>query len=352
MLRPSPRQPSTTRRRLLRRGGATLGGAALAGLAGCSAAEFGFVGGDDLPEYATWLPAPDRVLLDPTDAGDEQAATLRRFYPFSVRNWPDVGARLEAAGVEAEGNFEADEDDFVTEYEDGHVHPVLPLGPRDAGLEVASNRGLSVLETGMDDSAVVEAFEGYRTVPEPFERVGEYEGYELLALSDSPWTVGVRNGMVVEGFQSAGFPTPILRDPRAVVEAVVDARNGSGRYVEANDALGELVSHLGIGTYVDGNTYSRAIGGSVDGSGGNATGGSETETPEPEPLVTGTATTLDAERTTARFVAVFESAEVASTEHLSTERNERPFEDWEDVESRVDGRTVVVEGTREYDLGG
>jgi hypothetical protein len=345
MLRPSPRQPSTTRRRLLRRGGATLGGATLAGLAGCSAVDPGFVGDDDpeLPEYATWLPAPDRVLLDPADAEDEQAATLRRFYPFAVRNWPDVGARLETLGVEAEGNFAADEDDFVTEYEDGHVHPVLPLGPRDAGLEVTSNRGLSVLETGMDDSAVVEAFERHERAPEPFERVGEYEGYELLAVPDSPWTVGVRDGVVVEGFQSAGFPMPVLREPRAVVEAVVDARNGEDRYVDADGAVDTLVSHLGTGTYVRGQTY----------PGPTATSGSgadETATPAPTPLVDGTARTLDGETFENRFVAVFESASAASVERLSAERSERPFEDWSDVETRVEGRAVVVTGTSESNV--
>jgi len=349
MPRPSPRQPSTTRRRLLRRGGATLGGATLAGLAGCSTVEFGFVGGDDLPHYATWLPAPDRVLLDPADAEDEQAATLRRSYPFAVRNWPDIGARLEATGTEAEGDFEADGDDFVTEYEDGHVHPVLPLGPRDAGLEVASNRGLSVLETGLDDSAIVEAFESYATVPEPFERVGEYEGYELLALPDSPWTVGVRDGVVVEGFRSTGFPMRILRDPRAVVGAVVDARNGEGRYVDADGAVGALVSHLGTGTLVRGQTYpGPTTSAGPTANSGNGTDG--TATPAPTSLVDGTARTLDGETFENRFVAVFESAAAASVERLSTERSERPFEDWTDVETRVEGRVVVVTGTSESNL--
>jgi hypothetical protein len=278
------------------------------------------------------------VLRSPEDADDPAVATQRRYYPFRATVYDDVAAHLEATGARAAGPLNATEDDYETPYEGGYVHPVLDVRPDDVGLAVRSNRGLSVLETSLDDDAIVAAFEAYEREPRPFERVGEYEGYTLLSVPESPWTVGVRDGVVLEGFVAVGFPGPVLRDPRAVVEALVDARGGEGRYVERVDALGELVEQLGSGTLVDGAVRPTAM----DSGAANAT----PTTPErDDPVATGTAVSVDGETARARHVAVFASASAASVDALDRE----PFGNWDDVETSTDGRVVVVEGTRDAD---
>ena len=337
------RLPSTTRRRLLRRGGTALGVASLTGLAGCSTLGAGFLGSDaDLPGYATWLPAPAEAFLDPGTAENRRTAVLRTFYPFRATDWADVDARLAATGRAVAGPVDAEGNDYETAYEDGHVHPVLDVGPGEVGLEVRSNRGLSVLETGLEDSTIVEAFGTYEREPSRFERDGEYEGWAVLSAPESPWTVGVRDGVVVEGF-GTGLPAgPLFDEPRDVVEGIVDARSGEGRYVDANDALGELVAHLGTGTFLTAATRSSGI----PAAEGNATDdATATPTPEPGPVATGTRTTVGGETASVRYVAVFDSASAASVGTLA--RNGSPWSDWRDVETSTDGRAVVVEGTRE-----
>jgi hypothetical protein len=330
--------PSTSRRRLLRTGGTLLGAGVLSAFAGCSSIDLGGLGtGGDTPEYATWLPAPSEVLLNPADAEDSQGEVVRSYYPFVATDWNAVGDRLEAQGREAAGSFEAKGDDYETEYEDGHVHPVLSVGPRDAGLEVYSNRGLSVLETGMDDEAVVEAFETRADRTETFESAGEYEGWTLLSAEEAPWTVGVRDGTLVEGFQSAGFPTPILRETPEAVKAILDARNGEGRYVDANADLEALLSKLGTGTFVTGATRPAGLVEAED-------SGTPTRTERPTIRATGEATRFTEDGVRARYAAVFASAEGASVERVT--RNGEPWRGWEGVETEVDGRVVVAEGSR------
>jgi hypothetical protein len=333
-------RPSTSRRRLLR-SGAALGTATLAGLAGCSTVDLGpLVGGDEPPAYATWLPAPDAVFLDPADAGDEPTARFRSYYPFSVTDWSAVGDRLEAQDREAAGQVEAEGDDYETAYEDGHVHPVLPVGPRDAGLEVSSNRGLSVFESGMDDSAVAEAFEQHRPDALGFARDGEYEGWTLLRSEEGDWTVGVRDGTVVEGFlPGVGGMEPPFDDTRDVVEGLVEARAGEARYVDAADDLAALVSHLGTGAYVNGSTRPAGLAGDE----GNETNGTATATDQSAIRATGQRTAFEDGTTRSRYVAVFESAETASVDRVTA--NGEPWSSWEGVETTVDGRVVVAEGT-------
>jgi hypothetical protein len=333
-------RPSTSRRRLLKCG-AAIGTATLAGLAGCSAADPGLLDWRGEPlAYATWLPAPATVFRDPVDAEDRQGKLLRSYYPFAVTDWSAVGDRLAVQGREAASQIEAEGDDYETEYEDGHVHPVLPVGPDEAGLEVYSNRGLSVLETGIDDGAVVAAFESHRPETGGFERAGEYEGWEMLTLREGAWTVAVRDGVVVEGFRSTGFGTPLLQGTRKVVEGVIDARAGEQRYVDTDDDLGTLVSHLGHGAYVTGST--RPAGRVADE--GDATAGTATATGRHRIRATGEATTLGADGIRSTYAAVFESSADASVERVA--RNGKPWHDWEDVETKVDGRVVVAEGAR------
>ncbi|MFC7136177.1 hypothetical protein ACFQRB_05620 [Halobaculum litoreum] len=135
------RQPSCSRRELLR-GGAAAATAGLAGLAGCSAVESVVDGDPDVPEYATWLPAPARVYEDDTDDDD-------LFYIAHARRFDLLAPYLDAHG-------EAYARQWL--YQDGKAHPVVDVDPADAGLEVRPDDGLSMLETNMPDEAVIEAF--------------------------------------------------------------------------------------------------------------------------------------------------------------------------------------------------
>jgi hypothetical protein len=284
------------------------------------------------------------VFRDPAATDEEPAARFRTHYPFSVTDWSAVGDRLEAQGREAAGQTEAEGDDYETEYGDGHVHLVLPVGPRDAGLEVYSNRGLSVFESGMDDAAVVDAFEAHRPESLGFARDGEYEEWTLLRSEGGDWTVGVRDGTVVEGFLPGitGMEPP-FDDTRDIVEGVVDARGGENRYVDADGDLGALVSHLGTGAFVSGAT--RPV--ERPSSDGNETDGPATPSARPGVRATGEATGYDDGTVRGRYVAVFESADGAAVDRVP--ESDEPWSEWEDVETSVDGRTVVAEGTLSQD---
>lgn len=166
-------QPSCTRRALLRRGTAAATTATLANLAGCSAVESVVDGSPDVPYPATWLPAPDRVFASDTDPA-------QRWYPFRARCLDELAAYLR----EREASFES-----TALYQDGKAHPVLDIEPSQAGMEIRfGGRGLSVLETDLLADDIIEAFqtpEQGEPIREPFEPLGEYEGYRLLGAPAS-----------------------------------------------------------------------------------------------------------------------------------------------------------------------
>jgi hypothetical protein len=304
---------------LLRRGAAAVLTGTLAGVAGCSAPALEVDGSPDVPYYATWAPAPDRLVDDSGDRGERPAST--RWYPFRARQFGDLAAYHERRGSSFEN---------TALYRDGKAHPVLDVDPGEAGMELrAGGRGVSVLETDLLEDDIVEA---YRTperdgpVTEPFEPVGEYDGYRLLAAPDGNWVVGVDGGAVVEAFASAA--PDLLGEKRGVVEAVVDARAGEGRYTAAGPTLERLVSRLGTGMIV-----------AVDPP---ATGTQSDAGTGEDPVASGVAYT-DAETDNARQVLVFRSE--AAADGFSVTRSADESGSWSDASASRDGRVVTVSGT-------
>lgn len=283
------------------------------GLSGC--ADFQLDGSPDVPTYATWLPAPERVFEDPESSDDEAVVG---WYPFRARRLDELAAYYESR----DATFER-----TALYQDGTMaHPVLDIGPSDAYLEVrGGGRGLSVLETDLLEDDIVAAFrtpESGEPVREPFEEVGEHRGYRLLAAPDGNWVVGVDGGVVVEAFASMGAGPLRLREKRSVCAAIIDARAGQGRYTGADRPLEELVQRLGTGTVISGSR--------------NPTAGAG------DPLATGVAHTTE-ETENAREVRVFDGADVAEAHEVDTDAGTTGG--WSDATVTRDGRAVVVEGT-------
>ena len=76
-----------------------------------------------------------------------------------------------------------------------------------------------------------------------------------------------------------------------------------------------------------------------------------TSTPSERPSVraTGETTLYDGGTVRGRYVAVFDSTEAAGVDRVPDDYP--PWDEWKDVETTVDGRTVVAEGTRpDYSL--
>ncbi|WP_136592016.1 hypothetical protein [Salinigranum halophilum] len=304
-------QPSCTRRALLRRGTTAATTAALASLAGCSGVGSIIDGSPDVPYPATWLPAPGRVFASDTDPA-------QRWYPFRARRFDELAAYLHDRGRA----FESEE-----RYRDGNAHPVLDIEPSQAGMELrAGGRGLSVLETDLLDDTIIEAFqtpESSEPIKEPFGRLGEYEGYRLFGAPDTDWVVGIKAGVVIEAFASMA-PDP-LGDKRAAVEAIIDARDGEGRYTDTDETLAGVVRRLGTGMTV------RAGSPPV---GGDASDG--------DPAASGTART-SAETENATRVLAFETR--ADAEAFAADPQSDVTRTWNETAVSRDGRFVTIIGT-------
>jgi hypothetical protein len=303
---------ATSRRALLRRGGAAVAAGASASVAGCSALDLDIDGSPDVPFFTTWAPAPERVFLDPNETEADEA--MLRYYPFRTRSFDEL-TEFAAARNET----------VTTRYEDGHVHPVLDVTPAETYFEFRSNRGLSVLETELLEDDIVAAFEAYEDPTGTFEITGEYEGFTLLTFTGGEWAVGVHAGVVVEAFTALGTGGPLLREKRAVVAAIVDARAGQGRYVAVDEPLRTLVNRLGPAATVEVTSY--------DGAGSDSA-----------PLAAGTASGIDGDATAARRVLVFATQADAKANRADPRDDE--VADWNDVSVRREGRVVVVTGRR------
>lgn len=309
--------PSISRRRLLRTGGAALSTVALTSAAGCAA--LGDGGDDDtgLPAYATWAPAPERVL-NTSEGLNRYAIETRRF------------DALAAYHTERGGSF-----DETTLYQGGMAHPVIDVSPSEAGLEVrAGGRGITVLETELTDDRIVEAFQtpdedSTDALRVSFERVGEYEGYDLLSRPDGGWVVAVNDGTVVEAFVSAFGRALPENQKQEVVEATIDARDGEGRYIDASDDLALVVDRLGDGMQTRVQPPS-------SGSDGEAKG---------EPTARGIGyTDAGGGVRDGRWVLAFESPEAAEAYEVNTGAGADPAGSWRDTSVERDGRSVVVTG--------
>lgn len=232
--------PSYSRRQVLRRGSATTLLGTLTGISGCSAPNPDANANPDLPNYATWAPAPDRLFGDTEDQGDTGVSS--QWYPIHAQRFDELAAYRDRRG-------ESFED--TPFYRDGNAHPVLDIDPSEAGTEIrAGGRGVSVLETDLSEDEIIEAFQtpdSRDPIRDPVEPIGEHEGYRLLSTADESWVIGVNNGQIVEAFVMGQDP---FFEKRGVVEALIDARAGDGRYVDADATLEQLVERLGTGMIV------------------------------------------------------------------------------------------------------
>jgi len=310
-------QPSYSRRRVLRQGSAATLLGALVGISGCSSSILEPNNSRELPNYATWAPAPDRLF------GDTESQFSSRWYPFRARRFGELAAYLSRR----EESFED-----TTLYQDGMAHPVLDVEPSDAGMELrGGGRGISVLETSLSEEDVIEAYqtpESGEPITDPFESIGEYEGYRLLSGAEGDWVIGVNDGLVVEAFSSATQDP--LGEKRPVVEAIIDARAGEGRYVDAERSLSELVHRLGSGIII-------SIDPPVQRSESNA------EAMEySEPIASGV-TYSAAETRNARQVLAFASKETAGK--FADSPNTDPSRAWLDVSVSREDRYVEISGT-------
>jgi hypothetical protein len=285
--------------------------ATLASLAGCSGDGSVTDGSPDVPYPATWLPAPDRVFAADTDPA-------LRWYPFRARRFDELAAYLE----DRSASFES-----TALYQDGKAHPVLDVEPSQATMEIRTGgRGLSILETDLRADDIVGAFqtpERGEPIQEAFEPLGEYEGYRLLGAPDADWVVGVDAGVVVEAFESM-TPDPI-GDKRTAVEATIDARNGEGRYTDADETLAGVVRRLGTGTVVS--AEPPAVEGGDD---------------EGEPTASGTVRT-SADTENATRVVAFATTDAA--ESFASDPQSDATRTWEDAAVSRDGRFVTITGT-------
>lgn len=119
-------------------------------------------------------------------------------------------------------------------------------------------------------------------------------------------------------------PDP-LGDKRTAVEAIIDARNGEGRYTDADETLAGVVRRLGTGMTV-GAEPPDVEGGDDDG----------------EPTASGTART-SAETENATRVFGFATSDAA--EAFASDPQSDATRTWEETAVSRDGRFVTITGT-------
>lgn len=165
--------------------------AATAGIAGCS--QLPFVGG---ARYADWTPVPDR-------------------------DYVQVVASRPAEMAEVD-DLESAEEEYLWD-----------VDPVDVDFHLWSFLGWGVTEGDLSMQDVEDAVES------DLESAGEYAGYDRYSAGDGDVEVAFDEGTVVRG------------DSAAVVEALVDAREGDGeRLVDENDDVGTVHDAIGDGDAV------------------------------------------------------------------------------------------------------
>lgn len=209
----------TSRRRLLRAGGAGLAAGLPVFGAGCSSlpplgteVRFGTVDIPDrtAPAYRDWLPAPS-TLPDATDATDGYNVLVHAPPPAGVPDWSRSSLpRTLVVGTTDYVGFHVDEADVVV------------------GTDTSA-----VLAGDVDRPAVRDALA--RTAYEPAGTNGDYDVYER---PDRDQVVGVGPDAVVFGLGSAA------RDAMAVT--LTASRSESPRYHEDDEDLATLIDGTGM----------------------------------------------------------------------------------------------------------
>lgn len=82
-----------------------------------------------------------------------------------------------------------------------------------------------MLETMLDDATIVAAFTDLDRAALALRQVTTHEGYRILTNTVGTWTVGVRDGTVVEAFRT-DWPAR-LGDRMPLVERLIDTRRAA-----------------------------------------------------------------------------------------------------------------------------
>jgi hypothetical protein len=135
--------------------------------------------------------------------------------------------------------------------------------------------------------------------------------------------VGIEGGVVVEAF--ASMARDPLGDKRVAVEAVIDARDGRGRYTDTDETLAGVVRRLGTGMTVRAGAPVGGVDGTDDG-----------------PTASGTARTSDEPENATRVLA-FGTNDAA--EAFTSNPQSEWTQGWTDTTVSRDGRFVTVTGT-------
>jgi hypothetical protein len=216
-----------------------------------------------------------------------------------------------------------------------------------------------MLETMLDDATIVAAFTDLDRAALALRQVTTHEGYRILTNTVGTWTVGVRDGTVVEAFRT-DWPAR-LGDRMPLVERLIDARRAAHdaggthtettpRYVHASDAFGRFVTGLGLASLMYATT-APAHGADTDAP---ADTDADTDAPGPgrvrangaigDVCAVGTAYRIDGERTLARHVRLFDDATTAAAA-ADLSPTEGVLATWGDVSIGTDGRAVTARAT-------
>lgn len=278
--------------------GPLLGTGALTSLAGCNDDDGGGGGGNgdgDGSTYTDWLAPPDAFGMD--------------HYTYTYLNV--------AAITENESAFsETFQDRFESSFQG--LQEVLGVDREDVDWQARGPIDSAVVVSGsFDTGALADSFDDWNAAD-------DYEGFSVYESTAGDQTWGFTDSIVV-GAETADDGSVGSTE---AFRAAVDAGTGGDRYVDANDAFGEIVAHLDAdATTGFGRTQepSGADGTEVDIEGivGNAT-----------------QWTVDGETAAINQAVIFEDADAVDQEAVvaSAEQDETAT----DVSGSTDGRVVTV----------
>lgn len=291
---------SGTRRDVLRRGAAAIGAATIVSNAGC----LGILGGGG---YLQWLPEPGTI-------GDDD------HYGFNMLEY---------------SSLEEYEDEFSSDTDLDSIE--ARWAPADIDWEDVSMlllfNGMQVIEGEFEKESIIDDLDD-----EDFDDEDEYEGFQVMLSEDESVAAAVSDDVFVR----AGFGGA-RDDAEGALEDVIDTSNGEeDRYVDDNEAFGELTDKLDTEHVVSGSTMEAVDDGEPE------RGRFENQVADGQTL------NIDGETTEGKWVIVFEEeddVDVGDVEDWveTSQDNDGRFEDWDDVEVGSNGRSAIVEATADTD---